>query len=214
MARRRIENREQLASLHVRLVAEGKLSLRQIARRTGVSHTTVQRDVSEAQDAKLLALRLERAKDLGHVYVIEFESGVVKVGRAVCPDSRLASHAGYAQVHGGGIRRTWISDRHEKHTETEAGLIALCKARGTTAFGREYFTGIAFETARDYATLLCEQSEVRRLMDESAAQLERTAAAHEVMVAGSGGDDTMNAVEAYNRGLAIKHAPTRAPTDR
>ncbi len=50
MARRKIEDREALVELHVRLHAEGKLSLRQIADMTGVSHQTVIRDLRRWHD--------------------------------------------------------------------------------------------------------------------------------------------------------------------
>lgn len=45
MARRKIEDREALVELHVRLHAEGKLSLRQIADLTGVAPSTVLSDL-------------------------------------------------------------------------------------------------------------------------------------------------------------------------
>lgn len=46
MARRKIGDRQALVDLHIRLHAEGKLSLRQIADMTGVSYETVRRDLA------------------------------------------------------------------------------------------------------------------------------------------------------------------------
>jgi predicted DNA-binding transcriptional regulator YafY len=46
MSRRKIGDREGLVELHVRLHAEGKLSLREIADMTGVHHETVRRDLA------------------------------------------------------------------------------------------------------------------------------------------------------------------------
>lgn len=54
MARRRIEGRQALAELHMRLHARGNLSLRQIAAMSGVSHATVLADVRRGQ-AELFA---------------------------------------------------------------------------------------------------------------------------------------------------------------
>lgn len=45
MARRKIGDREALAELHLRLNANGKLSLRQIADMTGVAPSTVLADI-------------------------------------------------------------------------------------------------------------------------------------------------------------------------
>lgn len=56
MARRKIEDREALEELHVRLHAEGKLSLRQIADLTGVNHETVRRDLARWLDRQLGSL--------------------------------------------------------------------------------------------------------------------------------------------------------------
>lgn len=48
MARRKIGDRKALVEMHVQLHAEGKLSLREIADLTGVSHETVRRDLAQS----------------------------------------------------------------------------------------------------------------------------------------------------------------------
>lgn len=95
-----------------------------------------------------------RPFDAGHIYVVEFTSGVVKVGKAGSPKSRVASHAHHARVHGGDVRGSWISERHHGVSVTERDLIAYCKKRGVLAFGKEYFRGVDFDDVRGYASLL------------------------------------------------------------
>jgi DeoR/GlpR family transcriptional regulator of sugar metabolism len=56
VSRRTIEDREALVELHVRLHAEGKMSLRQIADLTGVNASTVLRDLRKWHDALLQSL--------------------------------------------------------------------------------------------------------------------------------------------------------------
>jgi hypothetical protein len=92
--------------------------------------------------------------DAGHIYVVEFTSGVVKVGKSTAPKARLASHVHHALIHGGGVRRSWASARHHGCTETERELIAYCKKDGVAAFGKEYFTGVSFADVRGFASLL------------------------------------------------------------
>ena len=55
MSRRRIKNREALVEQHVQLHAEG-LTHREIAKRTGVHHRTVQRDLTRWHEQLLRSL--------------------------------------------------------------------------------------------------------------------------------------------------------------
>ena len=103
--------------------------------------------------------------DAGHLYVVEFTSGVIKVGQAVRPQSRLATHAAHARIHGGDIRRTWVSDRHAGYDGTERILIAGCKQVGELAFGREYFRGIEFDWASRYAEMVVMDHRRRACLD-------------------------------------------------
>jgi len=101
-----------------------------------------------AETARLLALYR-----IGHIYVIEFTSGVVKVGKALDPKSRSAAHAQFAQIHGGAIRNTWVSRRLVGYGEAERELIQICSRQGDPVSGREYF-GFGFRLARSFGTLV------------------------------------------------------------
>lgn len=96
------------------------------------------RAVAEAQLAAENAEFLARFA-LGYIYVVEFASGIVKVGRAKAPDDRAAYHALLARVHGGEIRSTWVSRRLVAYGDAERDLIRLCARRGDLVAGREYF---------------------------------------------------------------------------
>ncbi|TAK32303.1 MAG: GIY-YIG nuclease family protein [Myxococcaceae bacterium] len=110
-------------------------------------YVTWQREV--ADDARQMEAQLA----VGHLYVVEFISGVVKVGRSGRPDARIAQHAALARVHGGGIHATWVSREHFASSTTERELIEFCARHGRLVAGREYFE-IAFSVARSRAALL------------------------------------------------------------
>jgi hypothetical protein len=76
---------------------------------------------------------------LGHIYVIEFASGVVKVGRTATPKGRVAVHALLAAAHGGSIQSVWVSHRIVGSASAERELIDFCGRNGQLAAGREYF---------------------------------------------------------------------------
>lgn len=103
-----------------------------------------------------------RHGDVGHVYVILFSSGVVKVGKAVSPDSRIGDHRYHAAIHGVTITDGMVSDEHPHHSKTERELIRFCAEHGSRiAVGTEYFTGVDFEAVADFA----DQATGRRLRE-------------------------------------------------
>jgi hypothetical protein len=104
--------------------------------------------------------------DVGCIYVLRFSTDIVKVGKAVNPKSRIAHHGLIARVHGVTITESWASGVHRRHSATERQLIDYCKARGKRiAVGAEYFTGVPFEAACDFAN----QAVGRRLREAGLA---------------------------------------------
>lgn len=97
-------------------------------------------------ESRRLRAEMQRLFDPGCLYVVEFDSGVVKIGKAANAGSRLEAHA-----KAGLIRSSWASRYHLYCGKTERKLIAFCGERGTLHGGREYFRDIAFDLARDYA---------------------------------------------------------------
>lgn len=90
----------------------------------------------------------------GYIYVIEFCSGIIKVGKATNPRSRIGMHASDAIRMGRQITRSWISSVHENYHDNELLLITYGNRRGTVTAGLEYFTGISYKVFRRYAKSL------------------------------------------------------------
>lgn len=99
------------------------------------------------------ATRLMAPFRIGHIYVLQFASGVVKVGKTTNPKQRLATHVQLAEIHGGDVCQSWVSAPHCGYTTTERELIAFCSRSGRVAAGKEYFH-IDFDSARQYADFL------------------------------------------------------------
>lgn len=97
--------------------------------------------------------RIDAILSPGHLYVVQFISGVVKVGRSERPDRRIAQHAAMARVHGGGVQRSWTSAEHYCTATTERELIEYCGRNGQLIAGREYFK-VPFDLVRSRASLL------------------------------------------------------------
>ncbi len=135
------------------------------------------RDLAEIEERIQAGRRLSPA-DEGHVYVIQFSTGVVKVGKAVRPKTRLSHHALQARVHGVSVAASWTSERHPGHGGTKRQLIDHCASQGTRiADGNKYFTGISFEDARDFAARLIAavNGNMRATWEEAQAALDGTA---------------------------------------
>jgi len=81
----------------------------------------------------------------GHIYVVEFDQGTIKVGTSVDPKARLRSHAGLAAFFQISIARRWISLPHANAQANEKALIHWCTERAQVVGGREWFGGLAFD---------------------------------------------------------------------
>lgn len=92
-----------------------------------------------------------RARTDQHVYVVAFDSDVVKVGRAKSATSRLHQHAKDARNHGHSITAQWVSPRHQAYKENEAALISFCSEHWAASSGKEYFAGADFDSVVEYA---------------------------------------------------------------
>lgn len=97
----------------------------------------------------------------GHVYVVQFGDGIVKVGHAQNPKARIKSHATEAAHHGQTVTQCWSSSRHGASWFSEDDLIAWCAERGSLARGREYFSGIDFDDLVYFAATLATKERPR-----------------------------------------------------
>lgn len=77
----------------------------------------------------------------GHVYVLAFDNGIVKVGRTQNVKNRLRNHAGDARKFGLAVTDSWVSPLHVEWELNEDTLKALAVKHGGTATCAEYFAG-------------------------------------------------------------------------
>jgi hypothetical protein len=96
----------------------------------------------------------------GSVYIIELGADRIKVGWSSKPANRLKSHRALARAYGPGAGREWTGLARAGFA-TEAALVEFCAARATEQIGREYFVGVPFEDAVEYATTLVAPSPPR-----------------------------------------------------
>jgi len=81
----------------------------------------------------------------GYAYIVEFDSGLLKVGMTQSPFNRVGLHVRNAALFGIQALRCWLSPLHETPAKTEVGLIAAANRLGTLSAGAEYFRGVAFD---------------------------------------------------------------------
>lgn len=101
----------------------------------------------------------------GYVYVLEFSTGIVKVGKTRNPRACIATHVDDARKFGATVDQLWLSEWHENYSDNER---ALLRALGgdSVAHGNEYLR-ISFMDAVDAAkrlslTVLTEQEQAAR----------------------------------------------------
>lgn len=137
----------------------------------------------------------------GHIYVIEFASDVIKVGRSFSPEARLAQHAEMAKILGTGLTRSWVSEKHISCNDTERALIQFGHHHGEAVrpSGRgEYFKGLDFGYAQEYAERLVLDAQRRAYLDR--------------LTEAAGNDLSMTWEEAHNRLVEIDAIDTEITT--
>lgn len=109
------------------------------------------------------------------VYVVQFDSGIVKVGQTIRTKTRLWQHGNDARSRADQVTETWMSSGHTNALENERELIAFCKERWHVAFGREFFGGADFgeivEFAQDCLTYRKVSQEEINAFDQETARL-------------------------------------------
>ncbi|MFY1597358.1 hypothetical protein [Micromonospora sp. WMMD737] len=83
-----------------------------------------------------------------HLYVLQFDNGVIKVGRTGDPRTRHERHERDCGRYGLTIKRRWVSEEWQGAQWAERQLIAVCAKIGRrTPAGREYFRDVPFSIA-------------------------------------------------------------------
>jgi hypothetical protein len=88
----------------------------------------------------------------GHLYAIEFSTGIVKVGQSKNITRRIASHVAAAAIHDVTADRIWISEPVGRLDDREQELIAFCRKRWPSANGGEYFRHANIARIIEWAT--------------------------------------------------------------
>jgi hypothetical protein len=81
----------------------------------------------------------------GHVYVLAFDNGTVKVGQTQNASQRLSSHRSIAKGFGLTVTKEWVSPPHVGWRANEDALKAIATDLGGTPTSQEYFNGIDFD---------------------------------------------------------------------
>jgi hypothetical protein len=82
---------------------------------------------------------------MSHVYVIEFDGGLIKVGRTSYPDQRIKTHEStVCNFTKKKIVNKWISSKHGNAKENELKMISFCSSTGESTGSREWFKGVSF----------------------------------------------------------------------
>lgn len=97
------------------------------------------------------------ARQVGHLYVIRYANGLVKVGKATDTAERMRDHKREAARHGNPIVEHWTSPTHLFVDFAEHMLITWCERQpgAVTYSGREWFTGLSYAAAVEKADGLC-----------------------------------------------------------
>lgn len=83
---------------------------------------------------------------MGYVYAIQFDDLAVKVGQAIDPVKRIATHQREAARFGRRVVQIWSASVNRAGA-VEDRLIAYCASHGTARPGtREYFTGVPWDS--------------------------------------------------------------------
>jgi len=90
----------------------------------------------------------------GYLYVIRFDTDVIKVGMSVAPAGRLRAHHAYSRGLGISITDQWVSVPHKQTLANEKELITFCRANASRTNAREYFVGLDFTSVIGYAETL------------------------------------------------------------
>ncbi|MER7280457.1 GIY-YIG nuclease family protein [Dactylosporangium sp. NPDC000244] len=125
-----------------------------------ITHTALHEAREKLRAREGLVESCELALDLppsldgeGYLYVIEFSTGVIKVGQTADPRRRLPEHRRDADAFKVAIVNFWISPAHWNYLDNEIDLINRCMQVSSRA-RREYFRDLSFVTAVGFANEL------------------------------------------------------------
>lgn len=90
----------------------------------------------------------------GYVYVLGFDTGVVKIGSTTNPRARVVAQEGQAEALGVEVTGRWISPGHQDYRQNETSLLARVRETGGVLRRQEYFTGVGFDVVVEHGKRL------------------------------------------------------------
>lgn len=142
--------------------------------------------------------RHRRQHDFGELYLIQYATGVVKVGRSSVVGRRIEDHRRTAHALGVAIGHTWQSRTHCGHSQTETELIRLCRKFSPTQKGSrrgEYFTALDFDFGCMLADHVIDRAIVQQRIVEDAARRDYV----DALIRAADGDLSMTWQVAHDR---------------
>jgi len=93
----------------------------------------------------------------GHIYVVGYDTGTIKVGYTANPTQRIRVLELAARQLGCSVDRTWVSSPHVNAHENEQHLLEFCSSSGSRVTGGrtgEFFNDLDFEAVVQHAERL------------------------------------------------------------
>lgn len=97
---------------------------------------------------------IETWPDEGHIYILKFSTGVIKVGQTLDLVRRMREHRRDAEAFGAVIVDYWFSPAHHNYLENEVEMILRCDEVATWRSKREYFQGLDIDEVIAFASEL------------------------------------------------------------
>lgn len=120
-------------------------------------------------EKELWAVQASAGKGQGHLYVVEFETGAIKVGQSRNPMRRIDEHHRDAWAYNVVVTNAWVSKPHQAYLTNEIKLMSAVAKLGGGRAKREYFHGVDFERVVGIATELASRPTPARLRRPSTA---------------------------------------------
>lgn len=133
---------------------------------------------------------------MGYIYVCLFSNGLVKVGKSVNPDARIASHRGRVSCLRVTLSEKQVFECKGDMNLTERALINACKSNAEQVSSSEWFSGLDFEYAKNVAAQ-CAATEYKvpedgALMAQIAAEVVKCFGSQTAVAKALGYDDVRN----------------------
>jgi hypothetical protein len=95
-----------------------------------------------------------RSANGAFLYIVQFDTGSIKVGRTANPVARLKAHAAAARTQGVQVTAQWVSQAVPAAPDMERKLLGFCSSRYASLNGGEYFASAVAQEVLTHAESL------------------------------------------------------------